>query len=190
MVLLKRLRWSIFNNRKQTLHSTMVLLKLCYTLHVLIARRTLHSTMVLLKLWSCSKPAPDPDPFTFHYGLIKTIILINTKNTKKSFTFHYGLIKTITGNTCNNNTNIFTFHYGLIKTFETEGKPMYFQTSLHSTMVLLKRSCPCFYFCPWLPLHSTMVLLKLKSQQMPMTSNSTFTFHYGLIKTYRMLYLF
>jgi len=57
--------------------------------------------------------------------------------------------------------------------------------TLHSTMVLLKPENSAEWTANKTPLHSTMVLLKLSSPFYFCRRYSNFTFHYGLIKTVR-----
>ncbi len=51
--------------------------------------------MVLLKPLSFQVEMETIPLFTFHYGLIKTILIWGIAAPSFSFTFHYGLIKTI-----------------------------------------------------------------------------------------------
>ena len=75
MVLLK-LRFALRGNaHDRPLHSTMVLLKQRHHGHILFLHITLHSTMVLLKPVLLYLLFYYKSYFTFHYGLIKTLLI-------------------------------------------------------------------------------------------------------------------
>ena len=116
----------------------MVLLKPSCVTHLLnfFASFTFHYGLIkTLLLFAISISI---SPFTFHYGLIKTHSERLDRIELAKFTFHYGLIKTPVVLSISVPTTWFTFHYGLIKTNEQTtnlGKGFEY---LHSTMVLLK----------------------------------------------------
>ena len=143
--------------------------------------RNLHSTMLLLILNMPASKDLTKKAFTFHYASTYTINPVIQTQTVNEFTFHYASTYTIPvyGHTATN--ILFTFHYASTYTYVLTNWcfsaceiyiPLCFYlyhlqcdtrdgtlSDLHSTMLLLIRSCECDKSIVWQYLHSTMLLL-------------------------------
>ena len=97
---------------------------------------SLHSTMFLLKL-SHIPCMTDESFFTFHNVSIKTVSRKDGRESSEHFTFHNVSIKTSIDSTRKEVSALFTFHNVSIKT-RMPGQKQILQSSLHSTMFLLK----------------------------------------------------